>query len=555
MEFLKGIYIFKREMMKTSIKIVPLILVFLFLCCTPKPPVVTSIPAGDKEFKLTILHFNDLHGHLNPEDSKGGMIGGVARLAAKIDEIRTEKQNQGIPVLVLFGGDIQTGTRINEHYKGIASRDLLNQMKVSAAVIGNHEFDYGFEKFVEVTSESDFPWLAGNVRLREPVKNVEHLSLMSLNTGLRVGIVGVTTDETEGDGRTVFKPATALIQAADEKSDALILLSHSGKDCDRYMADRFGPVIDLIVGGHNHALLSPTGKEGDEAPIVQAGSYGHYLGQADLTIKEDRVTNLNYKLHTIDNTIAEDNQIAAMVEKLEENMPVNEKKIIGNALVRLDGDREIIRREESNLGDFVCDLVRTQFVANADVAILNSGGFRASIHKGPITEQDIKDVFPFGNSLSYVDVTGEELFRALNSLVDGNPDDDPGHFPQVSGVRFEIDGRVVKESSITVGGNPLNLSKTYRLVINDFMAKGEKDHYVFSELSNKPALVTQYQKGYKKDSLANLIIQYIEKTGNITQATNGRISRIANWEAVPGEIAPCWENQPAEEEGKTDKAA
>jgi 5'-nucleotidase/UDP-sugar diphosphatase len=480
---------------------------------------VGPVRAGDA-LPLTILHFNDLHGQLDPvSDGKTGRrLGGIARLAGLVRTIRAE--DPGRPVLLLFAGDLLQGTVTSTVFLGLPDIGFLSAMGVDAAVMGNHELDYGQPAFRQLVEEARFPMLGANVDAEPMPFPLLPATVLRPPGGPRVGVLGLVTDELtttthprNTDGVHVEPPARTAagwVPWLRSRSDLVVILSHLGLTTDHRLA-REVDGIDLIIGGHNHRLLAgPEVEQG--VPIVQAGERGMYLGRLDLLVEDGEVQIQDYRLLPVDDGVPEDAVIAAEVAALDARLADEIEVVVGHCATKLDADRAIVRRIESNFGDWVGDLARA--LTGADLALFNGGSFRASIAAGEVRIRDVYEAFPFGNELVTADVSGAVLQQALDRSAALDPDDDPGGFLQVSGLSLVIaDG---KAESVHVAGRPLDPSASYRLVMPDFLAAGGDGYGMLKDLpeANATGLL-----------ILDMVLDAFRAQDSVAVATDGRIKR------------------------------
>jgi len=476
--------------------------------------------------RVTLLHFNDPHGYLQPHPVLGQdqPRGGAARMATLINRIRQENDDLGVPTIVLSSGDLLTGSPLSAAYQGEADIKVFNLMGLNATTVGNHDFDFGQDNFNRLVKQSYFPWVVTNLRRDKhdspwlPLAMTKHYA-----DGLNVMLIGVTSPElTTGThprnmrDLVVDDPGQTLQRALRRASpDTLVVvLSHCGIATDTVLAKAVSE-IDVIIGGHNGNLYEQPVIV-DNKIIVQAGEYLENLGRLDLEITGEQVKLVRYKIYPITADLAEEPKIKSLVDGYLNRLAESQKEVIGEALVDFDGRREIVRRTESNLGDFICDVVRNRF--QAEVVLLNSGGIRDSLKKGPITAGDVQKIQPFANTLVTLTVPGRVLREALERGLQENPEDNPGSFLQVSGLTYVIDGR--KATQIMVGGQPLAEDRPYKLVINDFMAAGGDRFEMFKNYPDK------LDSGY---GLADLLMEYIKERKQISAQADQRIKRINPW--------------------------
>lgn len=451
----------------------------------------TTLASAGEALPLTLLHFNDLHGQLDPiedaeaEGEAGRRLGGIARLAGLVHSIRAEDPAR--PVILLFAGDLLQGTVTSTVFLGLPDVGFLTEMGVDAAVMGNHELDYGQEVFREILNQAGFPILAANLEASPSPFPTPATVILHPPGGPRVGILGLVTEEltttthprnTQGIRmQPSAQTAAGWLPWLRARSDLVVVLSHLGLAADRELA-RTVPGIDLIVGGHNHRLLEqPLLEQG--VAILQAGARGRYLGRLDLRIGNGQIDIQDYRAIPVDERVPEDQSIAAQVAELNARLAEEIEVVVGHSAQVLDASRPVIRRTESNFGNWVGDLARA--LTGADVALFNGGTFRASIPAGAVRLRDIHQAFPFGNELVTATLSGTQLQQALDRSAALDPLDDPGGFLQISGIRLVIEDG--KAHSVSVGDQPLDRTASYQVVMPDFLAVGGDG---YSELENLP---------------------------------------------------------------------
>jgi 5'-nucleotidase / UDP-sugar diphosphatase len=283
-------------------------------------------------------------------------------------------------------------------------------------------------------------------------------------------------------------------------------VTHLGYEADLELAKAV-PELDMIIGGHSHTQVQPPTKVG-KTLVCQAKSEGLYLGQVDMFVSGGDIVKCRGFLRTIDNTIAADVEVEAIVAKYAGELENRLNEVIAQTTVALDGEREHIRAQETNLGNLVCDLI--QEYAKADVCLWNGGGIRASIGKGDITVGDILTVLPFGNIVATKAVTGAELQKVLEfNAAQPRPF---GGFLQVSGMTMEINGS--KLGKVTVGGAPLDPKKTYILAASEFMLAGG-DGYAMLKAGIEPVYL-----GYSESAI---VTEKLREMGTVSPSVEGRI--------------------------------
>jgi len=257
---------------------------------------------------ITILHTNDVHSHIEPfgpEDPKNPNMGGVARRATLVHQIRNENPN----TLLLDAGDIFQGTPFFNFYGGELEFKLMSKLKYDAATLGNHDFDNGIDGLYSQLPNADFDFLISNYDFSDTVMN-GHTSpyKVYMKDGVKIGIFGIgielkglVTDKLYKETKyldpiEVTQDMTRILKE-ELKCDIVICLSHLGyeyKNEDKISDIKLARAtenIDLIIGGHTHTFLErptiETNKAGKKVLVNQVGCYGVYLGRIDFYLDND----------------------------------------------------------------------------------------------------------------------------------------------------------------------------------------------------------------------------------------------------------------------------
>ncbi|GAB6096552.1 bifunctional UDP-sugar hydrolase/5'-nucleotidase [Desulfatiferula olefinivorans] len=451
-------------------------------------------------------------------------VGGIARLATLIRQIRTENVSENRQTIVLLAGDILQGTPMSTVFKGEPDIICLNAVGVDAMTVGNHEFDFGLENFMTLKEKAAFPFLSANIIVKESGALLcRPMVEMPLQEGVSLSIIGMTTQEllstTKAENVSTLDVRDSLsavnrVYAEARKRGPVLLLSHSRQETDRRIA-RALPDLTAVIGGHDQILMSPYGIEG-RVPIVQAFEKGRYLGRLDLSIdpatRRAKLTDVHYIKVTAD--IIPDPEIDAIVSEYDARLGHQFKEVIAQAETFLNGEREHIRYQETNLGNFITDIMRSH--TGAEIALINAGALRASIKAGPVTVEDVFRAMPYGNELVRLNLTGAELQQALQRSVRGSRGDEDGGFLHVSGITFDVRGKTVENIRVGAEGRPLEPASLYAVVAPDFLASGGDGHEVFR---GKPTIQTG-------SPLRELIIDTIRQQKTISAKTEGRIRRL-----------------------------
>lgn len=517
-------------------------------------PKVTVKAAEDYAGKLVVIHTNDMHGHYET-DEKDGVLGMSA-----VKALKGYYQNQGANVLLLDAGDFSQGTSLVNYYDGLNAVTFMNAAGYDAATLGNHEFDFGFDSLVEMVNEADFPILDANILSKETGEPYFGDNTTFTFGDFKVGVFGLDTPESQTKASPKNVKDVTFLAEADlyacaqeqvneleaEGCDYIICIGHLGMD-DESIGNRSVDVaanvngIDLFVDGHSHTEL----QEGFDVNDTKIVSTGNYLNNVGVVVYDGKTTtaSLVNDTYTIGGCPSMDEFVNSYAEIVDEAYAGT----FATTTVALNGKRSPgVRTEETNLGDFAADAykyIAETYVKENDMdmeidgAIQNGGGIRASIDPGEISMNTLYTVFPYGNTISIVSVTGAELLEALEASCHACPEA-LGGFPQVSGIVFTVDtsvayangeqypdstyyapaapgSRVTIES---VGGEEFDLNATYNIAVNNFMADGGDTYYVFSTAKTIDTGVVDAEGLISFVNSLNGVIgdEYAAPKGNIT---------------------------------------
>ncbi len=467
---------------------------------------------------VTVLHFNDFHGHLQSKVKDGKAEGGIARMATMVEQVREYNDAHGVTTLFFEAGDILQGTPLSTVYKGEPDIKCLNLMKLDAMCIGNHEFDFGQDVFQRMVALADFPILSANIYCTDTGRRyTDAIMYFTLADGTSGAAFGLTTADTavQTSPKNVvglkftdpIEEARKVMAELHGKADFIIAITHLGYDEDIKLGEAVDG-IDLIIGGHSHTEVQPPTEAGDTL-VCQAGGYGLFLGQVDMLVSNGDIVKYRGFLRPVNEQYHPRADVQAIVDQYADALQERLAEVIATTTVDLDGVRENIRARETNLGNLICDLIRDY--ANADVCLWNGGGIRESISAGPITVGDILTVLPFGNIVANKQVTGAELRRVLEfNAAQPRPF---GGFTQVSGLTMEIIGD--KLGAVTVGGEPLDDNNTYTLAASEFMLAGGDGYSMLTEGSEPVYL------GYSESAI---VLEALRELGTVSPAVEGRIT-------------------------------
>lgn len=491
--------------------------------------------AGAEPATLRILYLNDFHGYADSFQPPGWdhPVGGASYLAGVVNQLRREK-----PTLLLAAGDMISGNIWANFTKGRSVIKLLNAMRVSAMVVGNHEFDYGPQVLKHRVAEAKFPVLGANVTGLPGLKPYVVKTL----AGVKVAIIGVVTEDTpvltypQNVRGLKFRPAAETvpkyIAEVKRKADLIVVLSHLGYYADWELAARVKG-IGVIIGGHSHTKLTePVPVNG--TLIVQAWEYGKVLGVLDLTLDRGKITAATGWLVEINpgkDRDLRDRTIEALVTKYDRRLDALQNKKIG--YTRRDLVAENLRKQETNLGDLVADIMRE--ATGAEVAVINSGAIRMGISRGVIRYKDLYAALPFDNYLVTLTLTGRQLREVLEHGLTRIPEG-AGSFLQVAGLHLTYEpsappGQRLRE--VKIGPRPLDPEEKYTVATIDFLVAGGDGFKTFPEVvaAAVDGAGARSKKGgraglVKKRWLREVVAAYLQCKGTIDPKTDGRIKEV-----------------------------
>lgn len=497
---------------------------------------------------VVILYTNDVHCAI---DTNIGYAGVAAYEKAYEDA--------GYDVLLVDCGDAVQGAAVGTLSTGEYIVDIMNEVGYDVATIGNHEFDYGMDRFNELVEMAEYPYVSANFTDLEGNTILSPYAVLEAG-GYSIAFVGASTPETfskstptyfqdeEGnfiysfcggnDGADLYAAVQAAVDdARAEGADYVVVLSHLGTEASSVpftstdlIANTSG--IDVVLDGHSHSVWEmeiEQNKDGEDVVMSSTGTQLTALG----SLMIDAEGNLATQLHT--ETIFQDDETAAFIDEIEAQYADTLATVVATSDVDLtiydptetdaDGNPiRLIRSQETNLGDLCADAYRA--ISGADIAFVNGGGIRDSIPAGDITYEQIIAVHPFGNALCVVETTGQEILDALEMSVRHVPDE-TGGFLQVSGLTFEVNMGV--ESSVVVddadmfvevagdrrvqnvlvGGEPIDPEATYTLASHNYMLKSGGDGYtMFADnvlLQDEVMLDNQVLINYITESLGGVV--------------------------------------------------
>ena len=485
-------------------------------------PAPAPAPApAEKNGDIYILYTCDVHCGVDRGFGYGGLM-----------ELRNSLEAQGYTTILVDNGDSIQGESIGTLTRGEAMTELMNIIGYDVAIPGNHEFDYGVDRFLELAGKAKFPYISCNFNkegklLFEPYTIIEA-------AGKKIAFVGVTTPETittstptyfqDDDGNYIYgflqdETGEALYKAVQDAVDSaraagadhVYLLGHLGMfgygtlwSYAEIIANTNG--IDVLLDGHSHDTEQVVMKNKDGEDVVRSacGTKLSCIGYS-LISKDKGIVDTNIWSWPNSKSFPElfgiENEASAAVDKAMDDLSETLDKVIArtNVLLTINDPAEkddsgspirMVRRAETNLGDLCADAFRA--AGRADIGIFGGGGVRTSVEKGDITYGDLINLFPFGNYLCVIEATGQQILDALEWGVQKIPGEFGG-FLQVSGMSYEVDASVPsgcksdennmqtviegprRVSNVKVGGEPIDPQKLYTVASTDYVLLSNGD--------------------------------------------------------------------------------
>lgn len=464
---------------------------------------------------VTLLHTNDIESVYEPVDAFWNpdiaRIGGIPYLATLIKEVRAKEDTS----FLLDAGDIFTGS-LAKKTKGKLSFDLYSAMGYDAITLGNHEFEYGWETLKQNMPRAAYPVLNANIKFEQNNAPFAQPYTIIKRNGIRIGVIGVmgvdafynTMWKGNRKGLTVDDPAEVTqfwVDKIRDEVDMVVVLTHQNKtapmqtdkeadpevqrgfDEDYEMAGKLKGV-DVIFGGHSdHGLWKPVVHPKTGTVIGLTFGQGKYLGYTKFAVDTDKhsVNLLEGKLIPVESDkLARDAKTGQLIDDARAKYPELNQEI---ATI----DKTAFRRyyRESNVGNLVADMMRE--AGNADISMISSGSIRVDLNKGPVTMENVMDLFPFTDKLSVVELTGKQVKELLEYSYKL-----PYGLAQFSGIEAKYDGKKPEGQrllALKIQGKPVKDTKTYKVATYSYAASGGDGYKVFADgkLLSESGSITQ----------------------------------------------------------------
>ncbi|MBT9242710.1 bifunctional UDP-sugar hydrolase/5'-nucleotidase [Vibrio splendidus] len=497
-------------------------------CGSDNDDITVTCDTADSCTKFTVLHTNDNHGRFW-ENSKGEY--GMAARKTLIDSIRAEVTQNGGETILLSGGDINTGVPESDMQDAVPDFVGMNLLGYDAMALGNHEFDNSLDVLDMQAELADFPMLAANIYIKDgdTVTDERLFSPYKVFTinGLKVAVIGLTTKDTAklvnpdnvatihfADPQVEIKKAIKEIEA-NETVDLIFATTHMGHYADgQHGSEAPGDVLlarsleegqlDAIIGGHSQNPVCMEGNEyadfnpGDDCKpdqqngtyIMQAHEWGKYVGRADFEFYDGKLHLAKYDLvpvnlkekdengsyQFIQSEIKPDATVKSILYPYQQQGQDLLDVIISKTDAKLEGDRNVVRAEQTNLGHLLGEAYRTYDLVNADFGVMNSGGVRDSIAAGDIAYRDVLTVQPFGNFVTKATMTGAEVKAYLDVVATKTAGS--GAYAQLDNISLTVDCDLSDVTIREINNKTFSLTDTYTFSVISFSAAGGDDYPV-----------------------------------------------------------------------------
>ena len=501
----------------------------LLAATTVSATIVVGAPVAfaqeDNIVDFSVTNITDFHGHLssqetNAPDANSEM--GAAKLKALIDYVNQDQEY----IMTTSGDNVGGSAFVSAIADDEPTLDVLNILGVDVSAVGNHEFDRGYDDLLgRIVEKSDYPLLGANVTLNgEPMLDASYVQEID---GVKVGFVGTVTTLTKNkvapsavEGVEFSDPVEATNKEADRlkesgEADVVVALMH--EDAQQYAAG-FNNNVDILFGGDSHQRSQGIIERDGAQPLhwAQGHEYGKVLQDADISFNKDtgeiesvEITQYDRSMPEVE-ALAPDAEIAARVAAAEAEAEERGAEVVGQM------DRATFRGQdegagsgsnrgvESTLNSLIADANRASVAkatgADVDLGIMNAGGVRADLPAGDVTFQDVLTVQPFGNSIAYGTLTGEDILDALEAQWQPGSSRPRLALGLSAGFEYAYDPTAEQGQrviSATLDGEELDPSAEYTVATSTFLFDGGDN---FASLANVQNLT---DVGYMDYSVLN----------------------------------------------------
>ena len=486
--------------------------------------------------EIVIFYTNDLHGRISTHDDTEKSIG-IDKISKLVNLSLLRNKN----TFWFDAGDFTHGTPRMTSIEDDVMANMLNASPLNAICTGNHDYNLSMNHLYDLSKYLNAYVLSANTLDKETGKSVllpyviysidlngddyhsiDGNSNDSKNDNIKLGVFGLSTPETAyktnpnnvkdivfGNPIEVGKEISSLLS---KSCHIVIALTHLGlDDSSEYTSEKLAmnvPNIDLIIDGHSHTIL-PSGMEVNNVLITQAGSHGKYIGKTVIYVDVNKKTIVDIETELLNEEVVNeiinsaDTYIENKLEKMDSETDEDMSRIVAFSKYQLSGDRELVRRKESELGNLVADALKWK--TGSEIGIINGGTLRTGLPEGNITKKDLISIFPFNNFVQTAVIKGNTIREMLEHSVFSMPASFGG-FMNVSGVTFTVDIHQPvgnKVSNVYINNEPLDKDRMYSIAAVDFIFSGGDDYSMLKNL---------YITG-DYDSIENVVAEYINTVG------------------------------------------
>ena len=488
---------------------------------------------------IVILYENDVHCGIDGYTKMAGLRDAISRADTAY-------------VGAVCVGDFLQGNTAGAISKGQYIVDIMRYMDYHALTLGNHEFDYGVPRMVQLLEQVNAPVVCANLYEAGEPQPMYAPYVIHQYGDKKVAFVGACTPETmilEGysfydtNGILLYdlkqKTFYQLVQQAVDEArkagaDYVVLLSHVGETTqsmgfNSHLLVNHTRGIDVVLDGHSHNIFEnakATNLDGKEITVTQTGTQFANVGKLVITPEGRFITQL-MKGKDIP---YENAKVTAITDSIRQMVKAVTSKVVAKSdytlVVSDENDQWIVRAEETNAGDLVADAYR--YAMKADIGFENGGGIRNDIEAGDITYGDIIGMLPYDNTLRRISVTATQLKEMLTSCTSLVPVLD-GNFPQCSGLRFTVHSKSHTVSDIEIlqeDGSyaPIDMQRSYSVALTNYNHEGGG---FFDSFKKCPVLQESTLRYY--EALSDYLTKVLGGTTGETYAQpQGRIKIVAD---------------------------
>ena len=462
------------------------------------------INSGDSSSKeIVILHTNDIESVYEPiqavwrDDIE--LIGGISHLATLIDSVRA---SQEISFLV-DAGDIYTGA-LSKKTRGKLPFDLYNSIGYDVLNIGNHEFEYNWEPLVEIIPRANFPVLNANIFIEKTGELIARPFTILEKSGVKIGVIGVmgidafynTMAPFHRTGLSIKDPTQSAQYWADkirDDVDMIIVLTHQNKTAPMQTNKESDPSVqrgfeedyqmagelrgvDAIFGGHSdNGLLQPVKHPETGTMIGLTFGQGMHLGYTKFIVNTEQ-HNVLFKEGYLIPVDSKKYPAAERTSKLINQYRAQYPELL-EVIANMKQPAMRLYNQESTIGNLLTDFMRS--ASKSDIAFLNSGAIRADLNAGPVTLEQLINVYPFPDNLTVVELNGKQVRELIEYSLTL-----PYGVGQISGLKIQFDStqpEMQRLVSIQLGNTELVDTQKYTVSTSAYVAKGGDGYTVFTK--------------------------------------------------------------------------